>query len=62
MPDYSGIARGFVTGNPTILEIQKRGAVDPETVIQAGLAALEAELGAPPTELSFQETVFIAKR
>lgn len=62
VPDYSGIARGFVTGNPTILEIQKRGAVDPETVIQAGLAALEAELGAPPTELSFQETVFNAKR
>ena len=60
--DYSGIARGFITGNPTILEIQNRATVDPETVIQSGITALEAELGAPPAKLSFQETVFLAKR
>lgn len=60
--DYNGIARGFVTGNPTILELQNRAAVDPEMVIQASAAALEAKFGAPPIELIFQETVFLAKR
>ena len=62
VPDYSGIAHGFVMGNPTILKNQKRASVASETVIQAGLAALEADLGAPPAELTFQETVFLAKR
>ena len=62
VPYYTGIARGFVTGNPTILELQNRATVDPETVIQAGFVALKAEFGTPPTGLPFQETIFLARR
>ena len=55
-------ARGFVTGNPTILEIEKHGNIDVETIVAEASAALEREFGPAPTRLSFQEIVYMARK
>jgi hypothetical protein len=55
-------ARGFVTGNPTILEIEKHGNIDAEHIVAKASAALEKEFGPAPTKLSFQEIVFLARK
>lgn len=59
---YEGAARGFVTGNPTILEIKERAAVDEEHIVRAAIDALEAAFGATPSKLRFQKTVFVGER
>lgn len=61
VPDYEMPGRGFVTGNPILLELRERG-VDPEEVVAATIAALEREFGTPPVDLPFQATVYLAKK
>ena len=60
--DHALPARGFVTGNPTILEIEKHGNIDAETIVADASAALEREFGPAPTRLSFQEIVYLARK
>jgi ubiquinone/menaquinone biosynthesis C-methylase UbiE len=60
--DHSLPARGFVTGNPTILEIEKHSDIDVETIVAEASAALENVFGPAPTRLSFQEIVYLAHK
>ena len=60
--DYQRPGRGFITGNPIILELRERATVDPEQVVAATLAALEARFGPPPVELPFQATVYLGRK
>ena len=55
-------ARGFITGNPTILEINDRAAVDPDEVVAAATVALERAFGPAPANLDFQATVFLGTK
>ena len=57
--DLANLARGFVTGNPTILELKARSATDPEEVIALITTALEAEFGKSPTVVPMQAAVFL---
>jgi ubiquinone/menaquinone biosynthesis C-methylase UbiE len=60
--DHAHPARGFVIGNPTILEIEKHGNIDAEMIVAEASAALEREFGPAPARLSFQEIVYLARR
>ena len=60
--DYSTAARGFVTGNPTIIEIEQRATVGVDDILDAAAAALENEFGPTPAELEFQEIVYLARK
>ena len=60
--DHDVPARGFITGNPTILEIEQRGGGEVELVVTAARTALENEFGPAPTKLSFQATVFLGQK
>ncbi|MCH9675724.1 MAG: class I SAM-dependent methyltransferase [Gammaproteobacteria bacterium] len=60
--DYAVPARGFVTGNPTILEINERAEVSAEDVVSAAILALENEFGPTPAKLPFQATVFVGQK
>lgn len=51
------IARGFVTGNPTIIEIQARGTASPEAVVEKVQEEIEKEYGSEP-KVDLQEIVF----
>jgi ubiquinone/menaquinone biosynthesis C-methylase UbiE len=55
-------ARGFITGNPTILEINQRATVSAEDVVTAATIALENEFGPAPAHLDFQATVFLGTK
>ena len=58
--DPDGFARGLVFGNPVIAEIEARH-INPETVVRAVRAALEARLGQPMT-LELNAHVFTARK
>ncbi|WP_373085955.1 class I SAM-dependent methyltransferase [Sneathiella sp.] len=60
--DYSLPARGLITGNPTIIEVEQRAAVGVEEIIAAAEKALADEFGPTPAKLSFQAIVFLAKK
>jgi hypothetical protein len=60
--DHAVPARGLVTGNPTILEINQRAAVGPEGVVTAAIVALENTFGPAPTKLDFQATIFVGHK
>ncbi len=62
VPDFQRPARGFITGNPIILELRERGAVDPEDVVEAALVALADRFGPPPVKLPFQASVYLATK
>ncbi|MBT5264729.1 MAG: methyltransferase domain-containing protein [Rhodospirillaceae bacterium] len=59
-PDTSSPARGFVEGNPGILQIKQNPDIDPEMVILALAQAYETEFGASPTRIPLQAIVFSA--
>ena len=44
-------ARGFVTGNPTIIEVEQRAKVGAEEIVTAVAKALESEFGPAPVKL-----------
>ncbi len=61
-PDAVGIARGFVEGNPGILQIRERGEVDPDTIVNA-LAREIGELYGPGSlQVPLQEIVCLARK
>jgi len=60
--DYESVARGFVTGNPTIIEVEQRATVDVDELLSAAAVDLEREFGPVPAELSFQEIVYLARK
>lgn len=62
VPDYERPGRGFITGNPIILEIRERATVDAEDVVAAALAALEDRFGPPPVRLPFQASVYVGHK
>lgn len=60
--DYKLPATGFITGNPTILEIEQRATVDAVDIIAAAATALERAFGPAPAKLRFQEIAYIAEK
>ncbi len=60
--DHALPARGFITGNPTILEIERRAKVGVEEIVAAAAAALHSEFGPAPVKLPFQEIVYLARK
>jgi ubiquinone/menaquinone biosynthesis C-methylase UbiE len=72
--DALGIARGFVMGNPTLIEIRERGSADSDEIIRTLADRIEAEFatgegalrspGGGTTELSLvlEEITFTARR
>jgi len=61
-PDARSVARGFVEGNPGILQIQERATADPAHIITAVAEALEIAFGPAPLQIPLQEIVFLARR
>ena len=60
--DHADAARGFITGNPTILEIEARAAVDAEDIIGRAGEALARAFGPAPAKLPFRAVVFTARK
>lgn len=56
------IARGFVTGNPTINEINQRGNSDVEEIIKNVAAEIKKVFGKDNPKVSFQEIVFLGTK
>lgn len=61
-PDARSVARGFVEGNPGILQIQERATANPEEIVTAVAEALEAAFGPAPLQIPLQEIVFLSRR
>ncbi len=59
-PDALCSARGFVEGNPGILQIRERASADPEEIIAALAQAYDAAFGPAPLRFPLQEIVFSA--
>ena len=60
--DHMNTARGFVTGNPTIIEIDQRAGVAADQIVSAAADALETHLGPTPVKLDLQEIVYLARK
>lgn len=64
--DARGIARGFVMGNPCVLEIRERGSAEPEAIIDVLASKIEAEFAAERDSgelaLPLEEITFTARR
>jgi SAM-dependent methyltransferase len=60
--DLSLPARGFVTGNPTIIEVEQRATVGADALIAAITESLARELGQAPVTLEFREIVYLAHK
>ena len=60
--DHENVARGFITGNPTVLEVNERGSVDIETLIVAASRQLEQRFGPAPVGLPFREITFQSRK
>lgn len=60
--DYTGPARGMITGSPMFLEVEQRATVGVEELVAAAAKALEAEFGPAPVKLPFQEIVYLARK
>ena len=56
--EHMDVARGFVTGNPTINELRSRADVDPDEVVRAAAEALEAEFGPSPATMPFAQITY----
>ena len=52
------IARGVVTGNPTIVEVRSRATVDAEKIVRAVANAIEKKFGKNNPKVTLQEIVF----
>ena len=56
------VAKGFVEGNPGILQIRERATVEPQKIIEALALAIEKMSGPPPLNIPLQEIVFVATK
>jgi ubiquinone/menaquinone biosynthesis C-methylase UbiE len=60
--EAASVARGFVAGNPGLLEIQQRASAEAEVVVEAVADALEENFGPTPLRIPIQEIVFTTSR
>lgn len=60
--DLSELAKGAVTGNPNILEIENRGTASAEDIIAKIQSELRAEFGPDPAKVPFREITFQAQK
>ncbi|WP_419904864.1 hypothetical protein [Kiloniella sp.] len=56
--DWGLFARGLVYGNPLIDEINSRGGVDPNMVVQSILTALRETFGSEPGSMPLLAKVY----
>lgn len=61
-PDALSVARGFVEGNPGILQIRERATVDAEEIVGAVAEKLVAEFGPSPLRIPLRKIAFIARK
>ncbi len=61
-PEALSIARGFVEGNPGILQIRERGEADPEEIIQEIARAVLEIYGPEPVRIPLQEITVVAEK
>jgi ubiquinone/menaquinone biosynthesis C-methylase UbiE len=59
-PDALCPAKGFVEGNPGILQIRERASADPEEIVAALAQAYDAAFGPAPLHIPLKEIVFAA--
>jgi ubiquinone/menaquinone biosynthesis C-methylase UbiE len=59
-PDALSVARGFVEGNPGILQIRERATADAEEIVLAVADAIGDAYGPAPLQFPLQEIVFLA--
>jgi ubiquinone/menaquinone biosynthesis C-methylase UbiE len=62
IPDAKAFARGLVYGSPLIDQLQARGGVEPEKVVDALVQELHREFGADPGRMPLQAIMFSAKK
>lgn len=62
IPDTANFARAMVHSNPLIDQIQTRGGVDPERVVEAILQELRREFGADPGRMPLQAIMLSARK
>ena len=60
--DAVHLAKGYIEGNPGVIEINERGTVQASVVTQAAAEALEKVFGSLPLEIEFHEIVFTATK
>ena len=58
-PSAEEVARGFVEGNPGVIEIRERAKADPETIVAALADELRLQFGAAPLRMPLRELVFV---
>ena len=61
-PDALSVARGFVEGNPGILQIRERATADSEDIVNAVANAIDDAYGPAPLQFPLQEIVFLARK
>jgi ubiquinone/menaquinone biosynthesis C-methylase UbiE len=57
-PSALEVAKGFVEGNPGVLEIRERASASPEQIVEELAHAIEAANGPPPLRFPLREFVF----
>lgn len=60
--DYTLPARGFITGNPTIIEVEQRATTSVDDIVAAAAEELLSEFGPLPAMLRFREIVYSARK
>jgi ubiquinone/menaquinone biosynthesis C-methylase UbiE len=60
-PSALEVARGFVEGNPGVLEIQARADVEPEAITRELSVELERAFGPPPLRIPLREFVLTGR-
>ena len=60
-PSATEVARGFIEGNPGILEIRERANAAPEEIIEALAEELERAFGPAPLAIPLREFVFTGR-
>ncbi|MEE8333753.1 MAG: methyltransferase domain-containing protein [Alphaproteobacteria bacterium] len=61
-PDAVSVSRGFVEGNPGILQIRERADVDAEEIVQKVADEIEQAFGPAPLRIRLREIAFLARK
>lgn len=61
-PSALSVARGFVEGNPGILQIRERATADSEDIVKAVANAIDDTYGPEPLRIPLQKTVFLTRK
>jgi SAM-dependent methyltransferase len=62
IPDVTAFAHGVVYGSPLIDQVQARGGVAPEQIVEALVQEFHREFGTDPTRMPLQAIMFSAKK